>query len=699
MNRRSSRRAVFLCFLLTLLLCSPVYAAKAAVLKTVQVTASGCLKAEATIQDLSAVPGERIYLYALPFTGSKIDGNSINLANRAKSSSPSFSVNLKKKYDVYLNRRYALAARQADGSMTIISNLLYPTGMSSIARYQYDFPKTSSKKGLQIREGMDEDIEELHVQHSVINIVFTEMLASAGEAGTSASVSYSYNGRTYWFRKNVISYYDSQLKALKKNNAVVSAILLLGYRKDYEWLIPPGGRQSGHLFYAWNTGSSKARAVFSACLSFLSERYAPKNGANGRIVNWIVGNEVNNYEAWFYGGQMSLSAFSRLYASAFRLTYNTVTAWYANARVYISLDYMWNTRAHTWTFTGRETIESFAKTLSSGGAIPWNLAYHPYSCPLTEPRFWENKNHMLTASLSSPVINMANLSLLTTYIRKKYGENTRIILSEQGYTSVQNGKNVQRDQSAAIVYSYYLAEADPMVDSFIMNRQVDHLAEVNDGLACGLWTTKGTENASDKKNAWTVYKYMDTSRSPVVSRAALSVIGISSWTDVIPGFSQTLYSKSSAVIGKLVIVPHYKKTAGINTGWKAYGAARKPVPTRYGLSVKRSADANINRNWGYVQQFSAPLSFASHPCFCTDVKISGASAGNVKLKLRFFSGGNTFECFKTIPSGKAVRLAVSLKNWKYRDHVTKIQILAERTTGGWKNGAQLNISWPARGSV
>ena len=47
-----------------------------------------------------------------------------------------------------------------------------------------------------------------------------------------------------------------------------------------------------------------------------------------------------------------------------------------------------------------------------------------------------------------PVINMGNLSVLTGYIRNKYGTGHRIILSEQGYISLQQKRDVQRAQAA-----------------------------------------------------------------------------------------------------------------------------------------------------------------------------------------------------------------------------------------------------------
>lgn len=77
---------------------------------------------------------------------------------------------------------------------------------------------------------------------------------------------------------------------------------------------------------------------------------------------------------------------------------------------------------------------------------------------------------------------MGNIQILTRYIRQKYGSRTRIILSEQGYTSIQNGKNVEKLQAAAIAYSYLISESDNMIDSLIIHRQVDHTAEIKQGL-------------------------------------------------------------------------------------------------------------------------------------------------------------------------------------------------------------------------
>ncbi len=341
-------------------------------------------------------------------------------------------------------------------------------------------------------------------------------------------------------------------------------------------------------------------------------------------------------------------------------------------------------------------LDAFAAALKRQGNIPWNLAFHPYNSPLTEPRFWENTNGQITQSLTTPAINMGNIGLLTSYIRNTYGLGVRIILSEQGYTSVKNHtENVEKDQSAAIVYSYYLAEADDMIDSFIMNRHVDHRTETAQGLNLGLWTTSGStspEWAGTKKDSWEVFKYMDTNQSPTVSDSYLSQIGASSWSSLVPDYSVYLYSKTNLVTVPMQTVSSYKKSRSVSSKWSSYGAATGKK--KAGKAIRAVHDGSRNRNslWGFTQSFGKKLSFQSASRFCTTLKVSGSSNAKAVVKLRFYSGKKILESSAVIPANRKVKLSVSLQNWKYRSAVTKIQVLLAPAGGTWKKGAYMDIS-------
>lgn len=661
--------------------------------------------ATATVSNLKKLSSKKCYLFALTFSESGIKTTSKPLASMKRAKKMNFSVKLNNaKTSSLLYCRFVIAEKTKKGSYRAISNASYISNPKKAAKYKYQFPTAASKKGLQVSANMLEDAIDLNVRHSVLNIVFSDLIPTAAERNNVFSVSWNYHGQTYWFRKALVNSYDAQLSALAENNVIVSAVLLLGWRDDLKSLIYPSGRKAGHSFYAWNTSNANAREQLQATLSFLGSRYGSSAAEHGRIVNWIVGNEVNNYNVYNYAGSKSLAKYAKIYADAFRMTYNTMTSIYANARVYISLDHLWNTRV-SGSFTSREMLEKFASVLKSQGNIAWNLAFHPYGSPLTEPRFWDDVNGQSQQSLTSPVISMKNIGVLTSYIRQNYGSNTRIILSEQGYTSVRHSysgeTDAQKEQSAAIAYSYYLTEADDMIDSFIMNRQVDHQVEIDQGLDLGLWTTDAASSlpewADEKKDSWNVFKYMDSDQAASVTADALSVIGIKNWNSVIKGYNKKLYRKTLYSTASLDQVQDYTQTASLSSGWKTYGAAASGRTANGSFTVYHDSSRNRNSLWGFTQTFAQKANFKYSPYFYTTLTLHGAAAAQARITIRFFNGNRILECSRIIPCDTPVKLGVSLKKWAGRKAVQKIQVLLSPVTGAWTEDAYLTMETPVRG--
>ncbi len=150
-------------------------------------------------------------------------------------------------------------------------------------------------------------------------------------------------------------------------------------------------------------------------------------------------------------------------------------------------------------------------------------------------------------------------------------QKTRIILSETGYTSVQRKHNVENLQAAAVAYSYLLAESDNMIDSLIIHRQIDHKEEIKQGLESWIMDNRRQichfESANTKKRSWSVFKYMDSSRSASETAFIPSTIGVSNWKSLIPSYSSKLYNKSNCTIGALEQVNAYRRGASIYQSW------------------------------------------------------------------------------------------------------------------------------------
>lgn len=438
-----------------------------------------------------------------------------------------------------LHRRFVIAVRTGKSPDTYqqVTSAEFISNPEKLASYNYTFPKASTKKGLQVNEFNIPDAKNLGVKNTTYNMCLDDMIALPSRRNNTYGISYKYDGGTYWFDRGVIESYDRTLNQYKSNNMVVSAIILLRYRSDLTYLIPSGGRYYRDGFYALNTASNEARKQLEATFTFLAKRYA----SNGRIANWILGNEVNNYGTYHYTGSTSLSANARIYTNAFRLAYISIRSVYSKARLYISLDHLWNTIV-AGGHGSKQFLNKFASYWASYGNF--NIAYHAYPSPLTAPEFWLNTNGAISNSSNSSCISMGNIRVLTSYVKSKFGSGTRIILSEQGFTSRKYGVSVEKTQAAAIAYAYYLSEFNDMIDAFILHRHIDHQVEIDQGLALGLWTNiPGTyEDKHKKKYAWNVFRYMDTSKGASVTAFALPIIGTIKWSLIVPGYSAKRFS-------------------------------------------------------------------------------------------------------------------------------------------------------------
>lgn len=483
------------------------------------------------------------YLFHLSGTGEKVQKNAVPDAKIKKST----TVTMKTPLDYgtsasKLQSKFVLAVRTSkSGSYTVISASKYIANPEELASYDYAFPTAATKKGLQVDPRYMDDAVSLGVKHTAYNICLDDLIATADQKNEAGGISYIYNGTKYWFNRNVVESIDRTLAEFQKNNMLVSAILLLRWREDLSYLIPEAARAPGHGFYALNTSEAKARKHWEAVFTFLAQRYVPNKG----IVNWILGNEVNNYRDYHYTGSTALENNAKIYADAYRLAYTAIRSVYARARVYISLDQTWNYLT-AYSHTSRQFLDKFAAYWSGYGDLGnFNIAFHPYPAPLEDPAFWTNSKQLVSDSINTSCISMGNLNILTNYVKMHWGSKTRVILSEQGFTSSRYGVQVEELQAAAMAYAYYLAEFNNMVDAFILHRHVDHQTEQAIGLSLGLWTNDGgtvPATAGKKKYAWNVFKNMDTSKGAAATKFALTRIGAPSWKSVVPGYTTARFS-------------------------------------------------------------------------------------------------------------------------------------------------------------
>lgn len=403
----------------------------------------------------------------------------------------------------------------------------------------YNVPLT--KKGLNVELHMLDDAFSLGVKHASVNIAFSMILGG--------DYPFTYEGKTYYFNRYIIADYDNMISALSAKDISVTAILLNDWNPAALQLIPEGTEKTSSAnYYMFNIETQEGFETTRAIAAFLAQHYDGSNPDAGKISNWVIGNEVNNQE-WNYVGEKDLESYVRQYQEAFRVFYTAIRSRNANDRVYFSLDYYWYAmNDDKLRYRGRDFLDAFQKLADEEGALDWNLAWHPYPDPLTEPEFWDDEaSGMVTQTYETPVMNFANLSVLTDYLSQPQfltdsGEVRSVILTEQGFTSHSLSRgDVSRIQAAAFAYSYYLVDSNPHIDAYILTRQVDAPEAVNLGLSMGLWgcdmNYPNQMIPKGRKKIWEVFLKIDKEEQSLeVSEFAKQIIGIEKWGDVVPNF-------------------------------------------------------------------------------------------------------------------------------------------------------------------
>jgi len=403
------------------------------------------------------------------------------------------------------------------------------------SRYREPYPVAASKKGLQVE--MVADALALGVKHAALNINLTALFARTNE---SDAVSYPMNGETFRFRRSYLESMDRQIKPLSDARVLVNLIVLT-YASgdpavDRVVLHPHYSTNAPNHLGAFNTITPEGRKWFAACLEFLAERWSRPDRQYGRVVGYIIGNEVNSHWFWCNEGRVTMQQFADDYLRTVRLMHDAIRRQASWARVYLSLEHHWNIRFpggdDRQSFPAREFLEYFARQAGAQGDFDWNLAFHPYPEDLFRPDFWNDKS--ATTNANTPRITFRNLEMLTAFMNRPEmrfaGNPRRIILSEQGFHTPA-GKKGELLQAAAYCYAYKKVEALAGIDAFILHRHVDNDAE--GGLLLGLRRNQpaGGE-ARPRKRSYECFRLADTPQWEEAFAFALPIIGLKSWDEV-----------------------------------------------------------------------------------------------------------------------------------------------------------------------
>lgn len=412
---------------------------------------------------------------------------------------------------------YAIAIKTEKG-YTLVSPTILVENPEAAATYTAAFPRTMtpSKKGLQGAGGT----ANLGVQHFFFNMDITKMLSSPSDPN---AICYTYNQKNYYFN---LTDYARTIKIANAQGLVVTGQIGMTWPGDTKkYLIPSGARTAGHNYYSLNFTQSASRDELEALFSCMAENFSTEDC---HLDNWILGNEVNMHQDWYYAGKTTREKFMANYTDAFRGLYYAVKGASKNARVYICLDHNWNGDDDVWG--AKQFMDAFHTSISAyNKKINWNLAYHLYPQNLANAATW--RDTLATNKTNTRYVTPKNLEVMTKYVKKKFGSKTRIILSEQGFTS--NGGTAI--QAAGIAYTFYKAQFNTMIDAVIFHRYKDDPTELNGSqpLNYGICNSVGQAKA----DSYNVFKFMDSPAYAQYVDPYLKVIGVNSWKQVTSKFN------------------------------------------------------------------------------------------------------------------------------------------------------------------
>lgn len=407
-----------------------------------------------------------------------------------------------------------------DGVYVPVGEGVFLLNPEALAENQEVYPDVGSKKGLLLDPTMlkTEELTDLGVKHAIYNIPLSHIM---GETTNEflPTIEYEYEGTTYLFNGAAINGYDELFTYLEELGMCATVVVLNDWNEEHLELVHPEARnqESGAYYYMFNAADEEGVKTLEAVASFLAKRYS--GGEHGTIHSWVIANEINQNKLWNYMDTVDVAYYAQEFERGMRIFYQAIKSEYANARVYFSIDHDWNSNktASPKYFNAKDLVRAFNDAALTHGNYDWGIAIHPYPQPMTRVNYWSQS---YDKTQEAEIVSIMNLGVLTDFLSQdKYldthGNVRSITITELGFSS----KSGEKLQAAAFAYCYYITEANPYIDAFIMNRQTDAPEEVKQGLAFGIY-----EYDHSPKYIKDVFRYIDTDMAGEYTEFMLNIL-------------------------------------------------------------------------------------------------------------------------------------------------------------------------------
>lgn len=413
----------------------------------------------------------------------------------------------------------------------------YVTDLCEASLFSSPYPTFKTKKTL---PECDDDYETLQIEQTVLNINLPAiMTVHPGEK----DIEFKVNGESYFFLEERIQEIDEFMERVARRKSAVTAILLNSPRlfdstgekelladcihPDFDW------EEKNAFISAFPMQTEKGQAYYQAFVEFLAARYAGGEEKYRCLKGMIVSNEINSQYIWGNAGEKNVEEYMEEYTEALRLTYLAGRKYYDNLRVYVSLDHLFNIsydQASCFApqpkryYRGRQVLELLNENGQRDGNFAWSVAYHPYPEDLNHPDFYNDRTACFY--FSTPRITYKNIEMLPAYLAQERflhrGQERRIILSEQGFNSKDDGIT-EYQGAAAYCLAYEKVKALSTIDMMMNHAYVDNKYEF--GLHLGIRKAGVDGSPGEPRPIYYCMKDMGTDREKKRVEEARSFIG------------------------------------------------------------------------------------------------------------------------------------------------------------------------------
>lgn len=411
-------------------------------------------------------------------------------------------------YEEGISRLYSgfiLQIETPDGARIALNSVSYITNPEMLASVSWNYPTMPSIKGT--LSGVSSAFENAATQ-TVVNVDYGKLLTFDENGYT-----YEYEGDKFYFNRNYLGSLDQTIKEYWESGiAVGMRILYSPSEADAVLLTATAEPEKTAIFYAMNAETEEGITYLKAITTFLVQRYSMEKAENGRVLFYIVGNDVNSSLFYNNMGQVYLNHYVDQYANVFRLIYNTIKSHCAVARVFVPIDCNWDrglSASDDGLFDARSFLEVFNNQISAQGNINWNLLVNPDG-----REKWISHTDVLCSSTIR--ISSGNIEKLCEYMEESslcyIGVPRRILLCSGAQSSAYYDSSEEYAAEYAYMYIKVNNRICETIDGYIVAR-IPIYKEI--------------------------FKYIDTENFENVTNFALSYIGIQTWEEILKGFNRS----------------------------------------------------------------------------------------------------------------------------------------------------------------